>query len=87
MSSTSGWTDRNVRAKAAVIAASLCVLPLVATAGDPADAPDIQLLEFLGEWETSQGKWIDPMDIPSDDAGDGTKTKVQTKGGEGKHEK
>jgi hypothetical protein len=86
MSSTSGWTDRNVRAKSAVIAASLYVLPLVATAGDPADTPDIQLLEFLGEWETSQGKWIDPMDIPSDDAGDRTKTKVKTKGGEGQDE-
>ena len=72
-----------------MIAASLCVLPLVAMAGDPADVPDIQLLEFLGEWETSQGKWIDPMDIPSDDAGDRTKTKVKvkTKGGEGQHEK
>ena len=26
----------------------------------PADVPDLELLEFLGEWETEDGEWIDP---------------------------
>jgi hypothetical protein len=87
MNSICGWTDRNVRAKAVLIAATLCVLPAAAIAEDAADAPDMQLLEFLGEWETAQGKWIDPMDLPSDSTGEKTKVKAETKGSEGQHEK
>jgi hypothetical protein len=26
----------------------------------PAAAPSLELLEFLGEWETDEGHWIDP---------------------------
>ena len=37
---------------------------------DP-DSPSLELLEFLGEWETEQGEWIDPthmLDQPEADA-------------------
>ncbi len=26
----------------------------------------IELLEFLGEWETEEGKWIDPIELDDD---------------------
>lgn len=38
---------------------SLMALPLVANAED--DAPDIELLEFLGAWQTADGEFLDPM--------------------------
>lgn len=25
--------------------------------------PDLELLEFLGSWETSDGQWIDPLEL------------------------
>jgi len=28
-----------------------------------ADAPSMALLEFLGEWETPEGEWIDPTEL------------------------
>jgi hypothetical protein len=27
------------------------------------EAPTTELLEFLGEWETSDGEWIDPIEV------------------------
>ncbi|MFQ5513904.1 MAG: hypothetical protein ACE5FG_05650 [Myxococcota bacterium] len=36
-------------------------LPLAAGAEAPLDAVDLELLEFLGEWETDDGEWIDPL--------------------------
>ena len=32
-----------------------------AVTGD--EAPSIELLEFLGEWETFDGEWIDPLEV------------------------
>jgi len=26
-------------------------------------SPPLELLEFLGEWETQDGEWIDPLDF------------------------
>ncbi|MBX2884621.1 MAG: hypothetical protein KTR32_32000 [Granulosicoccus sp.] len=26
-----------------------------------ANSPDLKLLEFLGQWEDSDGQWIDPL--------------------------
>ena len=37
---------------------------------EPADedeSPSLELLEFLGEWETSDGTWVDPSDLEDDD--------------------
>jgi hypothetical protein len=31
------------------------------------EAPSLELLEFLGEWETSDGEWIDPEELEDDD--------------------
>jgi len=31
------------------------------------DAPSLELLEFLGEWETGDGEWLDPEDLEDED--------------------
>ncbi len=33
-----------------------------------ASAPSLELLEFLGEWETDAGHWIDPTQFDSSPA-------------------
>lgn len=43
------------------------------------DIPSMELLEFLGEWQTKDGDWIDPMrflDIQEDDIAKATSKKV-----------
>jgi hypothetical protein len=37
-----------------------------ATAAPPKDAPDPELLEFLGTYETAGGQWIDPQTLDDD---------------------
>ena len=32
----------------------------VAVQGTEKDPPSLELLEFLGEWETETGRWVDP---------------------------
>ena len=29
--------------------------------------PSIAFLEFLGEWETNAGEWLDPIELESDE--------------------
>lgn len=31
------------------------------------EAPDMELLEYLGSWETANGKYIDPMELEAKD--------------------
>ncbi|NDY42903.1 hypothetical protein G3N55_08625 [Dissulfurirhabdus thermomarina] len=42
-----------------------------AGSGGEGEAPPVELLEFLGEWETDDGQWVAPedverMDLPED---------------------
>ena len=32
----------------------------------PGEVPAVELLEFLGEWETEEGEWIDPEEMEDD---------------------
>lgn len=32
-------------------------------AADSDDEPSMELLEFLGEWQTDDGKWFDPLNL------------------------
>lgn len=34
------------------------------------ETPSMELLEFLGEWETSQGLWVDPLELEPQQADD-----------------
>jgi len=46
------------------------ILTTVLAAGAvPTEAPDADMLEFLGTYETSDGKWIDPTTL-DDSAGE-----------------
>lgn len=49
---------------------SMILTTLLATATVPAAAPEPELLEFLGGFETADGKWLDPqlLDDKVDDA-------------------
>ena len=31
------------------------------------DTPSLDLLEFLGEWETGDGEWLDPAQLEDND--------------------
>lgn len=31
------------------------------------EVPDMELLEYLGSWETANGKYIDPMELEAKD--------------------
>ena len=37
-----------------------CLLP-VAIHAEPADQPGLEFLEFLAEWQSDQGEWLDPL--------------------------
>jgi hypothetical protein len=59
--STAGWRKNS---RAAVLAAGGLVLLLAASAAGKekaVDAPEMEMLEFLGTYETAGGKEVDPM--------------------------
>ncbi len=31
--------------------------------------PSMAFLEFIGEWETDEGEWIDPLDLEREETG------------------
>lgn len=36
------------------------------------ESPDIEMLEYLGNWETADGKYIDPQALQTEDVADST---------------
>ena len=56
--STSGLKASNSRANWLWL--WLLLLPLSAAADTP---PDLELLEFLGEWQDDSGQWLDPLPL------------------------
>ena len=66
----SGWI--NMPVNKALLALTLCVFSVHAKALDEEPEPDMALLEFLGEWETDDGEWLDPTSLEdqiADDSG------------------
>ena len=47
--------------------AELCALLftglLAAGSAKPAETPDVEMLEFLGDFETRDGQWLDPLSL------------------------
>lgn len=37
--------------------------PAFAQQPDEAELPSLEFLEFLGDWETEDGEWIDPEEL------------------------
>jgi hypothetical protein len=42
---------------------SMLVLSLGVLAAGLAEAPSLELLEFLGHWESAEGEWQDPLEL------------------------
>lgn len=53
-----------VKTRLLLISSSLVfLLSFNSVAEDEPDIPNLEFLEFLGSFETPDGKWIDPMEI------------------------
>lgn len=46
-----------------LLVASLGAGPDSTTTQTVAEIPNVELLEFLGSWETAEGRWIDPTKL------------------------
>lgn len=58
----------------AELAAWLLVAALAADVESPADeAPDAEMLEFLGAFETKDGQWLDPLALDTAEPADETR--------------
>lgn len=45
----------------------LCLLSVAqANERDDAELPSIEMLEFLGDWETADGQWVPPTELESE---------------------
>jgi hypothetical protein len=45
----------------------LSLVPVAGMAGPDEDTPpSMELLEFLGSWESPEGEWVDPMQLAED---------------------
>lgn len=44
---------------------ALAILIAVPVQAD--EAPDMEMLEYLGNWETADGEYIDPMELGAED--------------------
>ena len=44
---------------------------------DSETMPSMDFLEFLGEWETEQGEWIDPLELEDEEIGKLIETTIE----------
>lgn len=44
----------------------ISLVPFLSSAAESEQAPTLELLEFLGQWETDEGEWIDPSELDND---------------------
>ena len=54
--------------RSSLILITMTCYPLTPSAQEAifSDAPSLEFLEFLGEWEDSEGEWIDPNQFDED---------------------
>ena len=65
--STTGWLSAIGWGSRLVLGGLLIAQVVTASPRDPEPSPDMEFLEFLGSWQTHDGKWVDPLhveDIP-----------------------
>jgi len=56
----------------------VCCLGVSTVYAAEAEAPSMELLEFMGEWEGSDGQWQDPMQLVDVDDADFTPSDQQS---------
>ena len=54
------------RVSMSVIMMLLSFPSLHAEESSTTESPSIDFLEFLGEWETEEGEWIDPVELENE---------------------
>lgn len=61
-----GYPRKRRRARPAIV---LMLMSVCATvhASEEDSLPGMDLLEFLAEWETANGQWIDPVELDAPD--------------------
>ena len=65
--STSGWMSMSFPVRALVMLTWLVSMGAGAKEEDTDDGtPAMELLLFLGQWETDNGEWVDPADFEDD---------------------
>jgi len=45
----------------------MALVMLIAVPTQAEEAPDMEMLEYLGNWETAGGEYIDPTDLTAED--------------------
>ena len=73
-----GWTRKRRRRTATALTALLLTTTAAATPPAPSadeEAPDappsLELLEFLADWESADGQWVDPRHLGLEASEDG----------------
>lgn len=65
----SGWPRPSAQVRLALGWLGLCVLGWPGAAAGAAstsdEAPDVELLEFLSEWQNDEAAWLDPFEVDS----------------------
>ena len=77
---TNGWKRHKPMAEFLIMFFTLLILSLFSIsvyADDKVDQPSPELLEFLGEWETKDGEWFNPMWILKNLSSEADKKKEQ----------
>ena len=62
-----GWMSMNYRHSLILMLMIQFSSILQATSEQDNGAPSLDLLEFLGEWESSDGEWLDPAEFEDND--------------------
>ena len=61
-----GYPRKRRRARSAIVLMLMSVYATV-NASEEDGLPGMALLEFLAEWETADGQWIDPVELDETD--------------------
>ncbi len=62
-----GWMSMNYRHSLILLLMIQFSSILQADSEQEDGTPSLDLLEFLGEWESSDGEWLDPADFEDND--------------------
>lgn len=63
----SGWKSMNYRPSLMLSLMMLIYTPIYAESDEKPEIPSPEFLEFLGEWETTDGEWVDPNEFGDED--------------------